>query len=311
MSSPSAPNALIEVSVLGANSLLGQHLLKSLVECPNFRLRSLHDRVALTGVEKLSESPDWQVDPAVARALDAIGVLPPDAPAVAPLLLSFHPDVGAETIEAAHLARGTTVLSHCEYARSAAPMVVPGVQDAPTKRTSFLSTPNCTTAICAPVLKALQTRHGIEHVTITAMQAISGTDLPGMPAYAIHDRVQGHLDGEAKALARELALLFNDGFGIDTFAARVPVWRGHTLTMSLRLQDKATAGTARQTLSTARGVTLAGPERPGRDYLDSAAPAATVTAIQDGDGTVQMVLTGDNLGAATVGLMLEAARQLA
>lgn len=290
-----------DVSIAGANSLLGQHLLARLHADPGVRVVSLHDRLAGSGATKISDSGQWSIAPEVASALSDVPLVSPGDPARASILLSFLPDDGAAEYEAQHLARGTRVVTHCEHARLTVPLALPGV--VPVDRDAIhLSTPNCTTAICALPLRHLHDAHGVRGVTITTLQGISGTDLPGMPAWAIHDRVVGHLAGEADALGDELGVLFGGAFAVDTFATRVPVWRGHTITMTLSLGDGADAAAVRATLSGVEGIAVT--DLPnGRDRFSPSAPLATITSIRDGAQGVLMVLKGDNLEAATTGVM--------
>jgi hypothetical protein len=116
------------VSVAGANTLLGQHLLARLVADPTVRITSLHDRLALEAAS-LDVSAQWQVDENVRQLLHEVPLLGPDAPARAPVLLSFLPELGAQSIEAAHLARRTRVITHCEYARLTVPLALPGITE--------------------------------------------------------------------------------------------------------------------------------------------------------------------------------------
>lgn len=289
------------VSIAGVNSLLGQHLLARLVDDPTVKIASLHDHLARSENAKLYDSQQWSVDTDVAKRLSDVPFLTPEAPALAPILMSFLPDEGAQDIEAQHLARGTRVISHCEYARLKAPVVLP-INDAINSDAQHLATPNCTTAICAQVLNALHGAHGVSGATITTLQAISGTDFPGMAAHAIHDQVVGHLQGEAQCLSDELRAIFGGAFAVDTFATRVPVWRGHTISMSVGLADHADASAVRATLTDAQDVAVN--EMPtGRDRFSMHAPVVTVTNIRDGSQGVLLMLKGDNLEMSTTGIM--------
>lgn len=296
------------VSVAGANSLLGQHLLARLSQDQSIRVASLHDRLGQDSQSSLLDSDQWQVEPEVAQAFSHVPLLAAEAPAMAPILLSFLPDDGAAEIEAMHLARGTRVITHCEHARLTVPLALPDILDLDPEA-AHLATPNCTTAICALPLHCLHVVHGVTGVTITALQAISGTDLPGIAAHAIHDCVIGHLAGEADALSDELSIIFDKAFPIDAFATRVPVWRGHTITMSVRLADKADRIAVADTLAGVAGIAVT--ELPmQRDHFPPDAPMATVISLRDCADGVMMVLKGDNLGAPTTGLMQSVAHAL-
>lgn len=297
--------AQIRVSVAGACGLLGQHLLARLAQDTDISVESLHDPIAHSGVTSVLQVHDWHVGSAVKDAFAHMPLLPPDSISRAPLLLSFLPDAGAEDIESQHLNASVQVVSHCEYARAVAPLVVPGVCNPP-RGERFFSTPNCTTAMVAHPLACLHRNFGVEHVTLTTMQAISGTDLPGMAASAIHDQVIGFLPGEANALADELSLIFNAAFPVTTFASRVPVWRGHNINMSARLAMTPRVEDLRACLEDEVSISI--DQMPsGRTLFEHTDAISTVTSIRMTEGGVALTIFGDNLGAATTGLMHQAA----
>lgn len=300
--------SLKRVSVAGACSLLSQHLLARLHEDPAFIVESLHDQQAANGAHSIADTQSWQAAPELQQAYAKVPFLSAEAPAMAPVLLSFLPDDGSEEAESAHLARGTQVLTHCEYARLKVPMIMPGVT-APGVEAMHMATPNCTTAICALPLNHLDKAFEITGVTITALQAISGTDLPGLHAAAIHDQVIGHLPGEAAALSGELSVLLGGTFPINTFATRVPVWRGHTLTLSVDLQDQPDLAQVISALDAVPDIDLTNLPT-ARDRFSATAPLTTITDIRKSATGVLMVIKGDNLEAATTGVMHTIARSL-
>ena len=297
------------ISVAGATSLLGQHLLARLSQDPALQVMSLHDSAGSGPSPKLLTSVPWLVCPDVARFFEHTPLLSPQASAHAPILLSFLPE-GAETaaVETQHLERGTRVITHGEHARMRVPMGLPGVIE-PDPAAQYIATPNCTTAMCAVPLHHLHSTYGVNSVTITTLQAVSGTDLPGLPAHLIHDQVIGHLPGEAEALSNELSVIFESAFPIDTFATRVPVWRGHTLTMSVRLAKRTNADAIAQTLSRVPGLLVAALP-VYRDRFSPCAPLATIIDIRESAEGVLIVLKGDNLEAATTGIMQSLAHSL-
>lgn len=296
----------LRISVAGALSLLGQHLLARLASDPDFYVESLHDRQGLPEGRRLDEIVDWDVDPAVRMAYSHMPVFPADAPAKGSLLLSFLPDTGAEAIEAQHLARGTRVLSHCEYARRQVPLLMPGLADHG-EQAPHLATPNCTTAICAALLAQVHQRFEITDATITAMQAISGTDLPGMPASAIHDQVICDLPGEAAALADELGILFDSAFPLTTFAARVPVWRGHTMTLALDLARMPAPDDIAHSLREVPGIAF--DALPfARDRFSQEGPLCSIVHLSTAGQKLRLIVKGDNLEASTTGVMQRLAK---
>ena len=265
--------------------------------------------MAETGASDISQSKDPMINSKVLAQLRDVPLLRPSDRALAPLLISFLPELGAEQFETKHLSQGTKVITHCEYARLTARMVCPNVLPDPDPQERHLVTPNCTTAICASPLNSIHKVHGIESATITTLQAISGTDFPGLHAYQIHDKVINQIEREACALTEELGRIFSQAFSIDVFATRVPVWRGHTITVSLTLKQSTSIAAIEETLRLTPGVRFDAGEQ-GRHYrVESDTygdPIATVTELRQGQHSVLIGLTGDNLGSATVGVMEQA-----
>lgn len=296
------------ISIAGISTLLGQNFALKVLQHPEFKLESLHDENLNVAGCSLSDICDWNGAESALDHLDALPLLPADAPAHAPTLVSFLPDSIGEQVEARHLARGTRVITHCEYARLSAPLLMPGV----TKiegNSALSATPNCTTAICAAPLARLSRALNVKRATITTLQAISGTDLPGMPASAIHDQVVGHLPGEAEALSKELSILFGSKFPVDTFATRVPVWRGHTITMALDLAEPPDVEALKSVLGNDPEIAFQNTVR-GRRRFSAEAPLATVTNLRCTERGVLLVIEGDNLEAATVGVTLKVVQEL-
>ncbi len=292
----------IRLSIAGIETLLGQSLLNKMTQDADITIESLHGDLGDLTATDTAQISGWQLDAQARAACAAIPILSPEAPSLAPLMVSFLPDSSGRTIEAQHLARGTQVISHCEYAREIAPLCLPGVTQPPHENTALLSTPNCTTAICAAPLLALHAAFGITRTTITTMQAISGTDLPGLPASAIHNQIVGHLEGEVEALTNELGLLFQDAFAVDVFATRVPIWQGHTITVAVDLDKKADKQTIQETLSAHPDICVLD-KIEGRDRFAPDAPLSTVAHLRTTPRGVLFVLKGDNLEAATAGIM--------
>ncbi|WP_282077493.1 hypothetical protein [Epibacterium ulvae] len=301
----------IKLSIFGALGLLGQHLIDQLLPDPDFEIISLHDH---RHRESHTDLP-WFAGPEARQFVLKTPIFSPSDAAKGDLILSFLPDEGAEDIEKQHLQNGARVISHCEYARFQGALLMPDVRSAVSSEETLWSTPNCTTAMCALPLALIHKEFGVEAVHATTLQAISGTDLPGMPAYLAHDHVISPLEGEARALERELALLFDRAFPVSCAATRVPVWRSHTISLMIKLgtasvhaEDLARILSHDPKILVASKAPLLPPWQIEcvRDDL-----MCTIDAIQPmPDGWFKMSLRGDNLGQATTGLMASLAKTL-
>ncbi|MGJ8544129.1 MAG: Asd/ArgC dimerization domain-containing protein [Sulfitobacter sp.] len=299
-----------KLSIFGAYSLLGQHLLTRLSADCRFEIASLHDQ---RHTESRSDIA-WLAGDAGSWLADEFEVLSPKDQAKGDIILSFLPDKGAEEIEAAHLAAGARIISHCEYAREKGALLVPQVCEPDLSNAPLIATPNCTTAMCALPLSLLHAKHGIEAAHITTLQAISGTDLPGMQAHQIHNQVVSDLPGEAHVLQRELNHVFANAFPVSCAATRVPVWRGHTMSLMIKLADGSDAQAAVKALEGQARIAVLDRDAPypaWRREIESPDLLCTIEAIRDGQGGwITLSLRGDNLGAATTGVMLCAASML-
>ncbi len=297
------------IAIAGVSTLLGQLFLRRITETPSISVASLHDCLAEARTLDMIQSKYPMINSERLAQFRNTPLLRPSDRALAPLLISFLPELGAEGFESKHLSEGTKVITHCEYARLTAKMVCPNVLPDPDPQERHLVTPNCTTAICASPLNSIHKVHGIESATITTLQAISGTDLPGLHAYQIHDQVISQIEREACALTEELGRIFNQAFSIDVFATRVPVWQGHTITVSLKLKQNTPIAAIEETLRLTPGVRLYFGEQGRHDRDESGMygdPIATITELRQGQHSVLMGLKGDNLGSATVGIMEQA-----
>ncbi|MDB6178446.1 hypothetical protein PAF17_13155 [Paracoccus sp. Z330] len=299
-----------KLSVLGALGLLGQHLIARLLRESSVEIVSLHDH---RHGESARHVP-WFANPDARDFALRQPILAPEAKATGDLILSFLPDDGAEAIERQHLQRGARIVSHCEYARQAGLLLAPGLPLPDTRGHQLVSTPNCTTAMCAAPLAQLHQSFGIEAVHVTTLQAVSGTDLPGMPAYLAHDNVVSSLPGEALALETELNTLFDAAFPVTCIATRVPVWRGHTLSLMVQLRNEARRDEIARLLAETSGIGI----RDARENMPLRKPenvdGDTLGVIDTWDltdtGWLKISLRGDNLGMATTGLMSQLAKDI-
>jgi aspartate-semialdehyde dehydrogenase len=140
----------------------------------------------------------------------------------------------------------------------------------------IVTSPNCTTTgLCLP-LKALDVAFGARRVSAVSMQAISGAGYPGIPSLDILNNVVPYIGGEEEKIEQETRLLLGRMDGgrrveadviVSAQANRVPVLDGHTVCLSVGLEERPSVKEALSALADYRGPSQvqslpSAPDRP-------------------------------------------------
>src|SRR5450755_4434852 len=250
----------IPVAILGATGAVGQRLVSLLAGHPQFVLAEVAASERSAG-KTYAEATRWILPgdiPPDARGLVVTAV---DVDFVSPVLLSGLDAVVADTIEPLQAGRGKLVVSNTRSFRMKAdvPLVIPEVNpdhlallDVQSTRASgggIVTNPNCSVVGLAMALAPLHRAFGVERVTVTTMQALSGAGYPGVASLDGLGNVIPFIDGgEEEKIEREpkkiLGRLVNGrveeaDFPISVSVNRVPVRDGHTESVFLTLRKKA------------------------------------------------------------------------
>jgi aspartate-semialdehyde dehydrogenase len=249
----------IPVGILGATGMVGQQFIALLAKHPWFRVEWL-------GASQRSEGKPYRDACALrlsAPLPDSIARMTVDAatPGRAPALVFSGLDSSvAGEIEGAFARAGHVIVSNARNYRMepTVPLLIPEVnadhlallsaQRAACGWTGAIVTnPNCAVVVLAMALAPLR-QFGLETVTITTMQAISGAGYPGVPSWDILANVIPFIGGgeEEKIEAETPKILGAVGSGaIDPHAAtisatttRVPVADGHTGSIAVGLRQR-------------------------------------------------------------------------
>jgi aspartate-semialdehyde dehydrogenase len=249
----------IEVGVLGATGMVGQHFIKFLQGHPWFDLTWLGASERSAG-KKYKDAAKWHLDgstPASVADLPVQEAKPGDG---APKLMFSAMDASVATeIEQAFAKAGHVVVSNSRNHRMDrdVPLLVPeinydhlklipGQQRLRGWKGQIVTNPNCSTIVLTLGLAALK-QFGITKVIATTLQAISGAGYPGVPSMDINANVIPFIGGEEEKMQQETQKILGDYAGdhIDPLAAkvsahcnRVPVVDGHTVTISVELSSK-------------------------------------------------------------------------
>ena len=249
----------IDVGVLGATGVVGQHFINLLRNHPWFRLTWVAASERSAG-KKYGEMP-WRLAAEPSADAAALTVAPLEAIDDAPKLLFSALDASvAGEAEVAFARSGRLVVSNARNHRMDpfVPLLIPEVnpdhvalldvqREAKNWTGGIVTNPNCSTVVVAMVLGALR-QFEPRRVMVTTLQALSGAGYPGVASLDAIGNVVPYIGGgeEEKIETETLKLLGTfDGkavrpadFVVSAQTTRVPVPDGHTAVMSIELAAK-------------------------------------------------------------------------
>src|SRR3984957_9705437 len=248
----------IEVGILGATGMVGQHFIKFLDGHPLFQLTWLGASERSAG-KRYSEAAKWHLPATTPESISALTV-EEAKPGNAPQLLFSAMDASVATeIEQAFAQAGHVVVSNSKNHRMDrdVPLLVPELnpdhlrlipfqQRARGWKGQIVTNPNCSTVVLTMGLGPLK-QFGITRVIATTMQAISGAGYPGVPSMDINANVIPFIGGEEEKMQQETQKIMGTfrGDHVEPLAAkvsahcnRVPVVDGHLVTVSIELAAK-------------------------------------------------------------------------
>ena len=267
-------NQKIGVGVLGATGMVGQRFARFLEGHPWFEITWLGASDRSAG-KRYCEATGWRLDgsmPAGVRDLVVQECKPGDAPRL--MFSSMDASVATE-IEQAFAQAGHIVVSNSRNFRMDAdvPLLIPEVNPDHLKliplqqrkrgwKGQIATNPNCSTIVLAMALAPLR-QFGIERVTATTMQAISGAGYPGVASMDINANVVPYIGGEEEKMERETQKILGDftGDAVRPHAAqvsaqcnRVPVVDGHMVATSVGFKKKPPLAEIREAFESFRSV---------------------------------------------------------
>ena len=245
----------IEVGVLGATGMVGQQFVSRLARHPWFEVTWLAASERSEGKPYASAAP-WRLAapmPDACRDLTVESCTPGRGPKV---VFSALDASAADHLEREFAAAGHLVLSNARSFRMdpLVPLLIPEVnadhlcilkEQRAQKGWSggIVTNPNCATVVLATALAPLR-QFNIRAVVVSTMQAVSGAGYPGVPSLDILGNVIPFIGGEEEKIESEtLKILGEDGGRtpyralVSAHANRVPVIDGHTMTVSVDLEE--------------------------------------------------------------------------
>jgi aspartate-semialdehyde dehydrogenase len=279
----------IEVGILGATGMVGQHFINFLQGHPWFDLKWLGASDRSAG-KKYKDAMNWNLAGSTPNSVAGVTV-EECKPGNAPKLLFSAMDASVATeIERAFAQAGHVVVSNSRNHRmeSDVPLLVPeinpdhlqlvpGQQKARGWKGKIVTNPNCSTIVLTMGLAPLK-QFGITKIVATTMQAISGAGYPGVPSMDILGNVIPFIGNEEEKMEQETQKILGEfrGDHIDPLPARmsahcnrVAVVDGHTVTVSVEFSSKPSLTDVRAAFDAFTAV-------PQQRHLPSAPPRPVI-----------------------------------
>lgn len=237
-------NKKINVCVLGATGMIGQAFVKILSDHPIFRITHLTGSKTGLG-EKYREAVNWILPLNFPEEAGKITVTDLDLEelreAEVKIIFSALPSDIAGKVENELRSEEFYVFSNAASHRydPDVPILIPDINPASIKlieeqgfpKSGFIITnPNCSTAGLAIALGPLK-QFGIEEVTVSTYQAISGAGYPGLSAMDISGNVIPYIEGEEEKMEKETKKILDINPAILATCVRVPTLYGHLETV--------------------------------------------------------------------------------
>jgi len=280
----------IPVAILGATGAVGQTFVRLLEGHPTFRVAEVAASSRSAG-KLYRDAVRWHEGACPADVAE-LTVLPVDPVLVtAPVVFSALDSSVAGEVEAEFAAAGRVVLSNARNHRmeSDVPLVVPEINarhfdllEAQRRNRDWtgaiVANANCAATVAALALAPLHDAFGVRTVFATTLQAISGAGYPGVASLDILGNVIPEIPGEEEKIQEELGKILGhlEGdvietapFSVSAHANRVAVHHGHTICLSVGLEQHASAEEAIGAFEAWRGdeVCFGLPSAPNRQVV--------------------------------------------
>lgn len=261
----------IPVAVLGATGTVGQKFVLLLQNHPFFELAELVASERSSG-KPYAAACQWKQEAPIPHPAARLTVKGAEEPLESPILFSGLDASVAGPLESELAERGHIVISNSRNHRmdEDVPLVIPEINhdhlDLIHRQKysgAIVTNPNCSAIFLTMALAPLHREFGIRAVNVTTMQAISGAGYPGVPSMDILGNIIPHIGGEEEKMETEPLKILGSLRGervepapikISAQCNRVPVFDGHTETLSIKFEAKVRPEDAAQALRRFRGL---------------------------------------------------------
>ncbi len=228
----------VRAGILGATGAVGQRLIQLLDPHPDFEIVALTASDASAG-SQYRDVAKWRIDTPIPDSVAEITVTETAPDAVSDdvdIIFSSLPSSIGEVVEPQFCEQGYIVSSNSSNARTDddVPLTIPEVNGdhidvIEIQRENrgwdgaLVKNPNCSTITMVPPLAALDEEFGVDRITVSTLQAVSGAGYDGVSSMEIIDNAIPHIGGEESKMETESKKLLGsfDGAAIEWHDARV------------------------------------------------------------------------------------------
>jgi aspartate-semialdehyde dehydrogenase len=261
----------IDVAILGATGTVGQKFILLLRSHPYFDVKEVVASERSAG-KSYGEACRWKQDIPIPKNVAELTVKSTEDRLGSRILFSGLDSSVAGTVESKYAQAGHLVISNSSNHRMdpQVPLVIPEINpehfqliySQPCKG-AIVTNPNCSTIFLTMAIAPLHRQFGVQAVNVTTLQAISGAGYPGVSSVDILGNVVPFIGGEEDKIETEPLKILGNLAGdaiepvemkISAQCNRVPVFDGHTETLSIKLKSNPGLAEIRRALEGFSGL---------------------------------------------------------
>jgi len=262
----------VRAGILGATGAVGQRLIQFLDPHPDFEIAALTASGDSAG-RSYRDAAKWRINMPIPDGVASMTVTettPSEVPDDVDIIFSSLPSSVGEVVEPAFCEEGYVVSSNSSNARTDpdVPLTIPEVnadhidlievqRDERGWDGALVKNPNCSTITMVPPLAALDDAFGLDSVTVSTLQAVSGAGYSGVTSMEIIDNAIPHIGGEEEKMETESRKLLGTfdgaevqwhGARVDASCNRIPTLDGHLENVWTDTAESATPEAAAEAL---------------------------------------------------------------
>jgi aspartate-semialdehyde dehydrogenase len=314
----------VRAGILGATGAVGQRLIQFLEPHPDFEIAALTASGDSAG-KTYREAAKWRINmpiPDSVAETTVVETAPEEVPDDVDIIFSSLPSSVGERVEPKFCEAGYVVSSNSSNARADddVPLTIPEVNadhidliEAQREERGWdgalVKNPNCSTITMVPPLAALDDAFGLDRITVSTLQAVSGAGYSGVTSMEIIDNAIPHIGGEEEKMETESRKLLGTfdgaevawhGARVDASCNRIPTLDGHLENVWVDTAEDVTVAEAEDALESYPSLSLhSSPEQLIHVYDEPDRPqprldrdrengmAIAVGGLQETDGGLQ------------------------